>query len=81
MSEIRRVDTQGGYFIVINGKRITSPYMVKVIGDSSYLESGLTIKGGYVDVTKSIGEEISINKSDNILILKYDGDIKTKYLN
>jgi len=76
MTEIRTVYN----FIFVNGERITSPYTVKAIGNSNYLESGLTIKGGYVDETKILGEKIDITKENNILIERYDGQIKIDYL-
>ena len=31
--------------ILVNSRRISSPYIVKAIGDKKYLESAITIKG------------------------------------
>lgn len=67
-------------FIKINGKRILAPYIIKAIGNSSYLETALTGNGGHVDEMKKIGQDISIEKKNNIKILKYSGEIKTKYI-
>ena len=67
-------------FIKINGQRILAPYIIKAIGNSSYLETALTGNGGHVDEMKKIGQDVSIEKMNKVKILKYDGDIKTKYI-
>ena len=43
------IATVGVQFILINGNRIPAPFTVKAIGDKKYLESAITIKGGYID--------------------------------
>lgn len=67
-------------FIKINGKRILAPYVIKAIGNSSYLETVLTGNGGHLDEMKKIGQDVSIQKLNKVKILKYDGEIKTKYI-
>lgn len=79
MSDI--VDISNSY-IVINGQRLTSPYVVKAIGNQTYLESGLTQKDyGYMDkIIKGNDKTAKIEKDNKIKILKYNGDMKTKYI-
>ena len=69
-TEIVNVDTR---FIIVNGKRIVAPYEIKAIGDKKYLESAISIKGGYVDEIKA--KEITINYTieDNVVIPKLSG--------
>lgn len=67
-------------FIKINGKRVLAPYVIKAIGNSSYLETALTGNGGHVDEMKKIGQDVSIEKLNKVKILKYNGEIKTKYI-
>ena len=67
-------------FIVINGKRITSPYTVKVIGDVTYLQSALSIKKGYLDKYKTNGYTISIATDNNVNISKYEGEMTLNYV-
>ena len=67
-------------FIKVNGQRILAPCVIKAIGNSSYLETALTGNGGHVDEMKKIGQNISIEKMNKVKILKYDGEIKTKYI-
>ena len=67
-------------FVRINGQRILAPYVIKAIGNQSYLESALIGNGGYVDQLRTIGHDISIEKKDKITILKYNDEITTKYI-
>lgn len=64
-------------FIVANGQRLTSPYVVKAIGNQSYLESGLTAKQyGYIDnMVKGFGKTVSLERKDKISIPKYEGEM------
>lgn len=77
MSEIININVEDGkYFILVNKKRVTSPYTIKAIGDPKYLESALT--------TKTIGfvtrhDNATLQRENNIIIGKYNGDIKIKY--
>ena len=67
-------------FIKVNGQRIIAPYVIKAIGNPSYLESALTGNGGYVDEMKKIGQDVSIEKPNKVKILKYNDEIKIKYM-
>ena len=67
-------------FIKINQQRVLAPYIVKAIGDKTYLQSGMIGKGGYVDELQKMRYDVSIETSDKITIYKYNGEIKTKYM-
>ena len=67
-------------FIKINGKRILAPYVIKVVGNASHLESALTGNGGHLDEMKKIGQDVSIQKLNKVKILKYNDEIKIKYI-
>lgn len=67
-------------FIKVNGQRILTPYVIKAIGNQTYLESGLIGNGGYIDELKKIGHNVSIEKINKIKINKYNDEIKTKYI-
>lgn len=59
--------------ILVNEERIASPYIVKAIGDQTYLSSALTLKNsGYIDTYKSNGKTITMTKENNINILEYN---------
>lgn len=82
MSDIVNINTSNAYnlFIKVNGQRILAPYIIKAIGNQTYLESGLVGNGGYVDELKTIGHDITIQKLNKVKILKYNDEIKSKYL-
>lgn len=69
-------------FIVINADaRIASPYVVKAIGDKTYLSSTLNIKNsGYVDLMKSNYLDITVEQSNNVMIKRYSKSINAKYM-
>lgn len=67
-------------FIKVNGQRILAPYVIKAIGNQTYLESALVGNGGHVDELKKLGHDITIHKINKLKILKYDDEIKIKYM-
>lgn len=69
-------------FIVMYGNvRISSPYVIKAIGDTTYLLSTLNMKNsGFVDLMKAENLQVSVEQSKNITITKYSRDINSKYL-
>lgn len=80
MSDIVTITSSFNSFIKINGQRILSPYVIKAIGNQTYLESGLIGNGGYVDELRKIGHNVSIEKINKIQIEKYNDEITTKYI-
>ncbi len=66
-------------FIVVNGQRLVSPYTIKAIGDPSYLESAVNIKGGYKDTMEAEGKVVSYKVKDDIRIEKYNGVMEINY--
>ena len=74
-TEIANVDTR---FVIVNGKRVVAPFTVKAIGDKKYLESAISIKGGYIDEIKAKEVAISYTVDNNILIKKFTGTMSLK---
>ena len=69
-------------FVSVNGNRLVSPYVVKAIGNTTYLESGLSQKQyGYIDTKLSEGKSVVLERQSNIEILKYDGNLNFTYVN
>ena len=69
--------------IVMNGgnTRISSPYIVKAIGDQQYLMSTLSLKNsGYIDQMRANGMKIDVEQKSNIQINAYTGEINSKYM-
>lgn len=69
-----------GDIILVNKKRMSSPYTVKAIGDLTYLQSALNIKKGYLDKYQTEGYTISMTTSNDIVIYKYDGGMTLDYV-
>lgn len=68
-----------GAFVFVNGKRLSSPYTVKVIGNQKYLDSAISIKYGYIDEITANGKTISYVPIKSVKINKYKGDLSMKY--
>lgn len=67
-------------FISINGETEVSPYEVKAIGDTTYLESGLSQKQyGYIDTKVNEGKNVTLDTNKNILINEYSGTFGFNY--
>lgn len=73
------IATVGSQFILINGNRIPAPFVVKAIGDKKYLESAITIKGGYIDEMKVNEKIVNYVVKDLIEIPAYSGRINFEY--
>ena len=72
----------GDTYISVNGTRIVSPYEVKAIGNSTYLESGLSKKQyGYIDSKQEEGKDVKLERKSNIEINKYNGNLNMEYAN
>lgn len=65
--------------IIMNGPKIDSPYTIKVIGDTKYLESVLNIKGGVKEQMKNEGKKVSYTVEDEVYINKYNDFIEINY--
>ncbi|MBP3597408.1 MAG: DUF881 domain-containing protein [Clostridia bacterium] len=66
-------------YIMVNGRRISGPYVIKAIGNKKYLESGITLKNGYKDEMEANGINIDYETSNEININAYDGNIEMQY--
>ena len=77
MSDIVYVNNS---IVYVNQQRILSPYVIKAIGNQTYLESVLLGNGGYVDELRKIGFEVNIEKNDKVFIPKYNKEIEYKYM-
>lgn len=67
--------------ILVNTRKVSGPYIVKAIGDKKYLESAITIKGGYMDLLKNSGKDAKYSLEDEVVIKAYDGNLSMEYAN
>ena len=78
MTDIVDIDS---YIIIKPSQRIVSPYVVKAIGNQTYLVSTLCLKNsGYVDKYNNSGKSVKLEKQRNIKITKYTGNMDIKYM-
>lgn len=78
MTDIVDIDS---YIIVKPSQRLVSPYVVKAIGNQTYLVSNLCLKNsGFVDKYNNSGKSVKLDKQRNIRIPKYLGNINIKYM-
>ena len=68
-----------GNVIKINDEKITSPFTIKAIGLSEML-AGIDRPGGYVEKLREYGIVVTIKKSNEVEIPKYNGIISSKYM-
>lgn len=68
-----------GPTISINNTKKAAPFEIKVIGDPDTLENALRMPGGAVDQSVFYGIDVSIKKSNKLIIKKYTGATTTKY--
>lgn len=67
--------------MLVGGQRVTSPYVVKAIGNQTYLSSTLSLKdSGFIDRYQASGMKINLETSKSVKILKYNGEMKIKYM-
>lgn len=62
----------GSKYTIVNSQPISSPYVIKAIGDRAHLQSALSIKNGYIDQMKVDGKSVAIDDKKNITIYKYE---------
>ena len=75
------VTLNDGLIILYGDVRLTSPYVVKAIGDPTYLMSTLSIKNsGYIDQMKANGMSIEVKQENNIEIGAYTRELDNRYL-
>ena len=80
MSDIFTIGSGESSFLQVNSKRITSPFVIKAIGNQSYLESAVMGNGGKAYELQELGHKVDVQRSREVKINKYDGQISTKYM-
>lgn len=60
-------------YILVNEDRIVSPYVVKAIGNQTYLSSALSLKtSGFIDSYQASGKTVEMTQEKNIVIRAYN---------
>ncbi len=69
-----------GSVVLINGQRVTAPFILYAIGDPTTLYNALTMRGGVVDVLSQWKIQVDVTMSEKLLIEGYKGTVATDYL-
>jgi len=69
-----------GNIIRVNGEMIGVPITIKAIGYPERLDGALTRPGGYLEIMANDGVIVSVERSENINISKYNGVYAYEYL-
>ncbi len=70
-----------GPVVKINEEKITSPFIIKAIGNRKFLEASINGPDSYCELLSGYGINVDVNTSINVKIKKYDSIIKSKYIN
>ena len=69
-----------GSVVLINGQRVSAPFVIYAIGDPTTLYNALTMRNGVVDVLSQWKINVSVTMSDKLLIEKYTGVLPSSHL-
>ncbi|MBO5004504.1 MAG: DUF881 domain-containing protein [Clostridia bacterium] len=69
------------YTVQIEGQKLSSPYIIKCIGEQNLLSSTLNSKDGYIQTYTDSGITVKMELQNNIRIDKYNGNLDIKYSN
>lgn len=75
------VEISKKYILLNTDQRVSSPYVIKAIGDKDKILQVFNLKDeGYIDLYRDAGYSVSIEGRDDITIKKYDKEIKFEYI-
>lgn len=75
------VDISDRFILIKPRQRLSSPYVIKVIGNQTYLVSTLSLKNsGFIDSHSNLGQSVKVEKQRNITIPKYLESFEVKYM-
>ena len=86
INDVRIINTTdivevGNTLIMVGGQRLSSPYVVKAIGNQAYLSSILSLKNsGFIDKYNNSGKTVTLVASKKVEILKYNRETEIKYI-
>lgn len=74
-------DIYGSNFITLKTKIIMSPYTIKAIGNTTYLESAISQKNyGYIDTKITEGKQVTLQRLENITIPAHSKSLEFEYV-
>ncbi len=75
------VDISDRFILIKPRQRLSSPYVIKAIGNQTYLVSTLSLKNsGFIDSHSNLGQSVKVEKQRNVTIPKYMESFEVKYM-
>ncbi len=75
------VEISKKYILLNTDQRVSSPYVIKAIGDKDKILEVFNLKDeGYIDLYRGAGYTVTIEGRDDITINKYEKEIKFEYI-
>ncbi len=68
-----------GPTVSVNNTKLAAPFEIRAIGNPETLENALRMPGGAVDQTEFYGVDVTIKKSNKLVIKKYTGASNFKF--
>ena len=87
INDVRIINTTdivevGNSLVMVGGQRLSSPYVVKAIGNQAYLSSKKKKKNsGFIDKYNNRGKTVTLVANKKVEILKNNGKTDIKYIN
>ena len=72
--------TCDGNVVLINGNKVSSPFIVKAIGSQEALLGAIERPGGFLEILERYGLVSSVQKQNKITIYKYSGIMNYQYI-
>lgn len=69
-----------GNVILINGNRVSSPFIINAIGSPEAIIGALDRPGGFIEVLQDAGVIVELERKEDVTIPKYNGIIDMKYI-
>ncbi len=69
-----------GPTVSVNNTKLAAPFDIKAIGNPDTLENALRMPGGAIEQSAFYGVDVTIKRSNNLLIKKYAGATTFKYV-
>lgn len=72
-TEVRKA----GHYIMVNGRQLVPPYVIKSIGDPVKMENSLNLIGGILETFELYGFEVTVERTENVIVpaVRDDGTV------
>lgn len=69
-----------GNVIKVNQEKVGTPFEILAIGFPERMDNALTMPGGYLEILEEYGIVVTVKRSDEVKIPKYNGVITSNYI-